>query len=67
MRYPQLKLNSLLSVDSASQMTLSPRRKALEPKMIISQHVVFFNRGGSSLMSVTYGRGNVLTYDISSL
>lgn len=67
LRYPELKLNSLLSVDSVSQMTLSPRRKPLEGKTIVSQHIIFFHREGKSLMGITYGRGNILTYDISPL
>jgi hypothetical protein len=67
LRYPQMKLNSLLSVDSASQMTLSPLRKALETKTIVSKGIVFHHRGETSLIAISYGRGNVLVYDISDL
>lgn len=68
LRYPQLKLNSLISVDSATQFNnLNANKRMKETKIVLSQGIVFFHKDTVSLMAVSYGRGNVLAYDISEL
>lgn len=67
LRYPQLKLNSLLSIESTTQLTVTPRQRTVEVKRVVSQGIIFLKKGNTSLMAVCYGRGNVLAYDISEL
>lgn len=67
LRYPQLKLNSLLSIESTSQVAITPRKKPIETKTVVSQGIVFFKKGSTSLMAICYGRGNILAFDTSEL
>ena len=66
LRFPQLKLNSLLSFESMSQLVNTPRRKK-EAKSIFCQGVVFYVKGETAMISVGYGRGNIITFDISQI